>query len=187
MGGKKVDRGQRRARGNAVVLALTTAALLSFLGGCSNSGSDASRLPPGKWGQVISCLEGHPLFKVYDAYSTNAGAPNARTKAVSVWQTLKGVALAYVGNSARGADDLTGTGDTDVNDVAGPIRYGFSPNADSQNQLDISNCVQNAYPATAQTTSPATVAPTTTTSSAPLANAYSGTAPNANVGPATDQ
>jgi hypothetical protein len=97
---------------------------------------------------VISCLEGHPLFAVYDAYSTHADAPSAKTKAVDVWQSVKGLDLAYVGNNSLGADDLTGAGATAVNEVAGPIHYGFSRLADGQNRLDVTRCVLDEYAGT---------------------------------------
>jgi hypothetical protein len=155
-------REQRRTRRGALVLAVVGAALVVLAAGCGNSRD----LPPGRWGQVISCLESHPIFNVYDASSLNAAAPTTDTKAVSVWQTLKGVALAYVGNNVLGADDLTGTGDANVDNAAGPIHFGFSPNADPQNRLDISNCIQNAYPATTETTR-ATRSTTSTTTTLP--------------------
>lgn len=133
----------RRHRGRwallSVVLLVVIIALASSGGGKSHS------LPSGQWGKLISCMESHPLFNVYDAYSTNANAPNASTKALDIWQTLKGVSLAYVGDNALGADDLTGSGDANVNLTDGPIHYGFTPQAGSSDKYAITTCITGAY------------------------------------------
>jgi hypothetical protein len=105
----------------------------------------AARPKDHRWQRLISCLEAHPLFAVFDAYSTNAKSPGANTKAVVVWQTLKGTDLAYVGNKTLGADDNTGAAAATVNLVDGPIHYGFDPVANARNKLDIRTCVEGSY------------------------------------------
>ena len=113
--------------------------------GSSSKSAGDSGLPSGAWGKTIGCLRYHPLYGVYDAYSQNASKPGPRTKAVSVWQNLKGVALAYVGNNTLGADDLTGSGDARVTRTDGPIHYGFSKDANGANQRDIIGCITANY------------------------------------------
>jgi hypothetical protein len=95
---------------------------------------------------VIGCLEGHPLFKVFDAYSANATKPNAKTRAVSIWQDLKGTALAYVGNRALGADDVTGSGSANVNQQSGALHYGFTQRATALDHTAITTCVRTSGP-----------------------------------------
>lgn len=116
-----------------VVLVIVIAAILGSAGHTSNN------LPPGKWGRVISCLQSHPLFSVSDAITGNA--PTRKTASVVVLGELNGHFLAYVGDNALGADDLTGTQGIDVNLRSGPIHYGFFETADAQNKSDIAACV----------------------------------------------
>lgn len=147
---------------------------------CGCGGTNSARVP-GRWGSLIACLRNHPLLAVYDATSGNASSPTARTNALDVWQDVKGVALAYIGNNAMGADDLTGSGAVSVNLIDGPIHFGFNPQADTQNRFDVESCVRRAYPSKAGSprgrTSPNPARP----------SSYGGIAPNANYGPATDQ
>lgn len=123
------------------VLAATVAMLT--LAGC---GGSATALPADPWGGVIGCLEAHPAFKTFDAYSTTGASPGDGTKAVAVWDDLKGAYLAYVGNNGRGADDLTGTAAASVSESDGPIRYGFAPAATPGDRQAVTRCVRNAYP-----------------------------------------
>jgi hypothetical protein len=70
---------------------------------------------------------------------------SAKTKALAVWLDLKGVEVAYIGDNALGADDLTGSGNTRRLSVQAPIHFGFTPQADTQNQYEITNCVTRAF------------------------------------------
>ena len=143
-----------RRLGLAVVIA-------SVLAGCGAS-SHATAIK-GRWGSLIKCLKGHPLFDVYSADAA-ATARSARTNAVVVLQDLNGHFLAYLGNNAMGADDLTGSGGANVSLADGPIHYGFSPFADTQNRSDIENCVTGAYgsvAASSSTSSQSTTTPST--------------------------
>jgi hypothetical protein len=139
---------------------LVAAVAAIALAGCG--GAASTSLPTGSWGRTIACVQNHPLFDVYDAYSTSAQKPNAKTKAVVIWQDLKGTALAYIGNSALGADDLTGSDGSNVDQRSGVIRYGFTNLATPADQLAISTCVGSSSPSTAQ---PPTASATTTHSS----------------------
>jgi hypothetical protein len=124
---------------------LVVVIVIAAIAGKSGSGSPHGTAHEGPWARLVSCLEAHPLFNVYDAYSQSAATATASSKSLSIWQTLKGEALAYVGNNALGADDVTGSGDANVDQTVGAIHYGFTPLADSQNKADITTCVLASY------------------------------------------
>lgn len=109
----------------------------------AGGGGSSSSLPTGPWGKLISCLQSHPLLAVYDA--TTANTPEAKTKALDIWQNVEGISLAYIGNNSLGADDFTGSNDANVNLTDGPLHYGFSPRADTLNKSDISTCVTRNF------------------------------------------
>lgn len=170
---------------------------------------DGKSLPGGPWGKLISCLQGHPLFAVYDATSPHASVPTASTTSVDVWQNIKGLYLARVTKfateggaqaavkSAAASESQVGDPLNNVGSV-GPVEYLFNlggshvppqPLADTQNQLDITVCVEQSYatagtalstsaglststPATEPTTaaSPARRSSSATTTSPPLSS-----------------
>lgn len=147
----------------AVVLLFSLLLLIALIAGSSQK---SKALPPGQWGKVVSCLEGHPLFAVYDAASSNAAAPSPSTTKLDVWQNIKGIDLADVTRfgtpaAAQAASRADAASETQVGDPSdnvgaiGPVEYLFvlggdqnppQPLADSLNQLDITDCIQEAYP-----------------------------------------
>lgn len=133
-----VDQFVHQRSGLRGVAGVVAAAVL--LAGC---GASSAPLPAGRWGKVISCLQGHPAFSVSEAGTGND--PGVQTGAVVVLDQLSGDFLAYVGNNRMGADDITGTEAANVDDVDGPIHYGFSDQADDQNRLDVGGCVTGQY------------------------------------------
>jgi hypothetical protein len=154
---------RRRRTRRAVIAVLLLVVVIAIAAGGSKS---SSSLPKGQWGKVISCLEGHPLFAVYDGNSSNAGAPTASTTKLDVWQNVKGIDLANVTEfstpaQAQAAARSAVAGEIQVGDPSsnvgaiGPVEYLFvlggngdppQPLADTQNQLAITDCVQQAYP-----------------------------------------
>jgi hypothetical protein len=136
--------GRRHPILRGLLLLIVVVIVIAALTGGKKGGSSSTK-HQGPWARLVSCMEGHPLFNVYDAYSASAATATAASKAVSIWQTLKGVPLAYVGNNALGADDNTGAGDANVDQKAGSIHYGFTPQADAQNQADITGCIVASY------------------------------------------
>jgi hypothetical protein len=131
----------------------------------SGLSSKSKSMPPGPWGRVVSCLEGHPLFAVYDAASSNASAPTSKTTRLDVWQNLKGIDLANMRKLGTAAEaEATARSDAateshvgDASDnvgAIGPVEYLFvlggnqdppQPLADPQNQLDIADCIEQGY------------------------------------------
>ena len=137
--------------------------LAGTLAGCGSGGA----LPAGSWGKLIGCLRSHPLLAVYNAGSAIKLTP--MTRAVSVWSQA-GYNVAYVGDNALGADDFTSSDAADVDDVAGPIHFGFAPRADPSQRLAVTSCVEASYPAGAgQSTASrrTTASPAATTQGAP--------------------
>jgi hypothetical protein len=134
-----------RARPVCIAVVLTWA--LAVCGSSSSTASStvkaASSLPSGKWGQLISCLQqGHPSFSISAAET--GGSVTARADAVVVSNQLSGKELAYVGDLNAGADGVTGTGGMNVDQIAGPVQYGFSPSASTRAQASVTACVQSS-------------------------------------------
>jgi hypothetical protein len=117
----------------------------------------------GKWRQLISCLEGHPLFRVngvnidFEAKKVDASDLGIQltTEAVQVMQAVKGTQIAYLIDNttpriAKAAQPLIsgsmGSGlPLDAASVNGPIDYAFTAYADSANKADVEGCVQQVY------------------------------------------
>jgi hypothetical protein len=107
------------------------------------SSSGSKDVPSGPWGALISCLQGNAIFTVKSA---DGGGPiTPQTKAVVVVQQLSGAFVAYLGDTARGADDVTGAQGAKVDQSHGPIHYGYGSQTDEQQRYAIDQCLTSAY------------------------------------------
>ena len=131
---------KRRQRRLATLGVLVVLLIVAGVVGGSN-GAGTTR-PAGKWGKLIACLQAHPTFLVLTAGTGNN--VTTRTTSVFVENRVSGRAISYLADMQLGSDGFTGSGEVNVNEIAGPIEYGFGPKASAADQVIVTGCVQSS-------------------------------------------
>lgn len=127
----------------ATVLALGVVACGSSSSSTSSTATTiAASLPSGAWGKLVGCLQGHPTFSVSTAGT--GGVVTAKTSAVVVLSQASGKTIAYVGDLNAGADGVTGTEGMNVDQIAGPVQYGYSTTASHSAVAAVAACVASS-------------------------------------------
>ena len=109
-------------------------------------GKVSGSLPAGPWGRVIACLQRDSALNIFvNTKAVNGFVPGADTRALLVSDGTTGDTVAYVGDTAMGANGVPAVGNPDVDQKAGPIRFGFTSTATAAQRQATVKCVSRYY------------------------------------------